>query len=808
MVCKALRLLFCVCAAIVAARPAAFALDLTALTGRAALSGHMEVLRDETARLGIEQVLTSQEFRPLPGDLVAGYTTSAFWLRVPVRRPADAGPDWWLEVEMPFLDHVDLYRTDGKTVESHLQLGDRHPLAERPIRDRNLIFPVFLADTKARWLYLRVQSTSTTTVLATLWTPDAFVAAASTASALLGMLHGVTIVIVLSALIQFLVTRQRVYGALALFGTCFEAAACGNNGYTSLFFPTLPLVADSLMGISSCLMLASGALLSSELMGIKSRHPRIHRSYRLVAVLGLAGAVTPLFDAYRPVGGAINAAALYVCAMQILIGIGGVIRRDRESMLVLAAFGGVLLSYILFAFRNLGIDLVSAQLHYGPQVGAAFLMIMVSVAVAQRAAVAERAQHAAQQALLTETRRHHGELEQRVLDRTEELRAQINERRMAEERLRNSENRLRAMLDAAPFPMVVTAISDGRILFVNNPGRSLLGLSPDDDLTGRSIVGFYGNPGQRKDILARIEATGAVAGEEMLIRRSDGQGRWLLMSAVRFHYSGDDAIMSCASDITARKELEGTLLAAQERLESGMAVQQQAMREQRNFVAMVSHEFRTPLAVIGAASEFLEITPAGRDPVAKTEITKIRRAVLRLSGLMENCLAEEWLDTTLDGGNAVPVNLNALLAELRDEHGGLAASRLSLSLPERRLMVSGSPQLLRVLFSNLIENAVKYSAPDGDVRITLARSADWAEATIADNGPGIPRAEADLIFDKYYRSPTAHNRSGTGLGLHLVRRIAELHHAQVALLPSDGPGAEFRVRLSLINDPSPTRPRT
>ena len=108
-------------------------------------------------------------------------------------------------------------------------------------------------------------------------------------------------------------------------------------------------------------------------------------------------------------------------------------------------------------------------------------------------------------------------------------------------------------------------------------------------------------------------------------------------------------------------------------------------------------------------------------------------------------------------------------------------------------MSEGVPLLLREMFSNLIDNAIKYTPAQGKVTVRL-RLADFVVVEIEDNGPGIAQDERDKVFERFYRV-LGNDESGSGLGLPIVAEIVELHRGSIELQPADGGGCLFRVCL-------------
>jgi PAS domain S-box-containing protein len=801
-----LYLIIAFTAAFAAALPqtclAAAPLILSADTLEQSLSGRMDVLEDKGGQLDIAEVAAPGQvaaFRPLPHYLAAGYSRSAFWLRFTLRREAGGPGERLLAVDLPNLDHVDLYSPDGADGFRVVKTGDRLPFATRPVAHRNFVFRLYLPQGQAQTFYLRVQTTSAVVVKAKVWEPQAFAETAAAMGAFLGLIHGIMIFISIFGLIVYMGSRQDLYLNYTLYIIFFEILFAGMNGYTAQFlFPAMPAMSDALVSLGVCVTIGASMFLASPILGVEKRHPRLHRIYRILGYASYGGAVTVPLGLYWLIGFPLHVVTIFGCVAQLISAAGMAVRGERAGLSYLAAFGVQLLAFILLSLRNIGLLGGLEGIDLASQVGGVLHIVLLTLGLARRVAGIEREKRSTQVALLEASQRHERELEARVAERTaalksanDDLAAEVAERQAAEARLRESEAHLRALLDAAPFPMLVTSMPGGRLLFLNRPAEDLLGLAPGAGI-GVEVSQFYADHDQRVTLIARLTAERVVAGVELQARRSDGQRRWVMVSAVHFRYGTDDASMVCLSDITARKELEQTLVDARERSEAALVAQSRAMREQRNFLALVSHEFRTPLAIIGAAVDVLDLK---MPDVAGDRVAKIHRAILRLTGLIDTLLADEWLDATMEGLRLQAVDLCAMLADLKEERAPIAPHRLVLRPPAEAVEIEGDPVLLRVLFSNLIDNAVKYSPSDGEIRIAVAGGDDRVAVTVADDGPGISPGDEQYVFEKFYRGKGVTDRGGAGLGLHLVKRIVERHRGTVTLDSGAGKGASFTIIL-------------
>ena len=220
-----------------------------------------------------------------------------------------------------------------------------------------------------------------------------------------------------------------------------------------------------------------------------------------------------------------------------------------------------------------------------------------------------------------------------------------------------------------------------------------------------------------------------------------------------------------------------------------------AEASRREFTANVSHELKTPLTSI---SGYAEIIASG---IAKNEdipvfAGKIHAEAKRLVALVNDILDLSRLDEKQGLGNKENVPLLPMLKGLEESFRPIAQEKdIEVRVEGSNATVEGYPTLLRELFHNLIDNALKYTPAGGHVTVALAREGGHPICTVADTGIGIPKEHQPHVFVRFYRVDTSHSRQtgGTGLGLAIVKHVAEVHHADVKLESEPGKGTKMIV---------------
>jgi two-component system, OmpR family, phosphate regulon sensor histidine kinase PhoR len=222
-------------------------------------------------------------------------------------------------------------------------------------------------------------------------------------------------------------------------------------------------------------------------------------------------------------------------------------------------------------------------------------------------------------------------------------------------------------------------------------------------------------------------------------------------------------------------------------------------RVRRDFVANASHELRTPLTSIRGFVEALEDGAMQEPATGRRFLEKIRVHADRMAALVSDLLEL----SRLESGERAPTWQDVAPAEVAEEVAGSfadAAARKGVALhrAERGApTVVSDPDRLRRILENLVENAVKYTPAGGRIDITTGPAAEGAELVVADDGPGIPAAHLERIFERFYRVDKARSREmgGTGLGLSIVRHLAEGMGATVRVESELGRGSRFTVTL-------------
>ena len=213
----------------------------------------------------------------------------------------------------------------------------------------------------------------------------------------------------------------------------------------------------------------------------------------------------------------------------------------------------------------------------------------------------------------------------------------------------------------------------------------------------------------------------------------------------------------------------------------------------RQFLSMVTHEFRTPLAIIDSAAQMLLIRPQALDDGSQPRLRTIRDSVSRMVQLIDTCLADERLDSeTLQLQTATTDIAPLITAQIHQQRQAHPDRTIRLVLPPVPDLCIDTA-LISMALGNLLNNALKYSS--SSIQVMVSHQDDSIQIAVTDHGLGIPASELNHIFDRFYRADNVKGLAGTGIGLSMSRRIIQLHGGNLTVDSTENVGSTFTIRL-------------
>lgn len=236
-------------------------------------------------------------------------------------------------------------------------------------------------------------------------------------------------------------------------------------------------------------------------------------------------------------------------------------------------------------------------------------------------------------------------------------------------------------------------------------------------------------------------------------------------------------------------------------LQSALERERETTNAYRNFVSMVSHQFRTPLAILdSSAQRILRRGSSLTQDELSSRVQKIRNAGNRLTRLVESVLNAAKLDAGRIELNPEPCNLVPLVMDICERQIELNShADIRFQVPEEHVRVHCDSMLIEQVVVNLVSNAVKYSGDNPVIEVKVWMEGARAFCSVRDWGIGIPADELPKIFDRFYRARTATGIAGTGIGLNFAQKIMHLHGGEIQVESYEAGGSLFTFDLPLSN---------
>ena len=372
---------------------------------------------------------------------------------------------------------------------------------------------------------------------------------------------------------------------------------------------------------------------------------------------------------------------------------------------------------------------------------------------------------------------------------------------IAEER-----ERLRVTLASIGDAVIVTGV-DGRIASLNAVAEALTGWT-QREAAGQPLDAVFPLLDERTRarqeapaLRAMRDGTIVAQGNDSVLVRKDGSERPIDDSASPIR-DGRGAVVGCVlvfRDITERRRVE-------RRLHDLLGELQEGDRRKNEFLAMLAHELRGPLAPLRNMLEVLKRSQGDRALVEQASGSmdrQLRHLVRLVDELIDiNRIARDTIELRKAEVELAPVVQQSVEScrPLADS----ARQKVSVSLPEEPIRLHADPVRLAQVFGNLLGNACKFTGTGGSIALSAEREGGNVVVKVTDSGIGIPRESLDRVFDMFTQLDQSLERSqgGLGIGLTLVKRLVEMHHGSVeAHSEGRGRGSEFVVRLPVMADP-------
>lgn len=350
---------------------------------------------------------------------------------------------------------------------------------------------------------------------------------------------------------------------------------------------------------------------------------------------------------------------------------------------------------------------------------------------------------------------------------------------------------------SSPYAIILSRMSDGKMLEVNEGFKKLTGYN-DDEINGKSTIDIviWENETDRDAVLSEISMQGKLCGKELRFRTKSGRIVNVLFSAERIIVNDEECLLSSFSDISDRKEFEIQIKKLNEELEQRVIERtsqlQSANKNLEAFSYSASHDLRTPLrALNGFASILLEDYSASVDAEGKRMLHLITDNANQMGRLIDDLLSFSGIgqkEMNLQKLNISEMVSSAFNEIITEEDKSKIEFRVN-SLPD----VIGDYDMIHQVWLNLIGNAVKFSSRKPNPVIEIGGKVEPSETIyyVRDNGAGFDLKHSDKLFGVFKRLPSTKDYEGTGVGLAIVSRIVLRHNGRVWAEGKVNEGATF-----------------
>lgn len=374
----------------------------------------------------------------------------------------------------------------------------------------------------------------------------------------------------------------------------------------------------------------------------------------------------------------------------------------------------------------------------------------------------------------------------------------ITERKQTELLLKDSEQKFRNIFEFSPIAIGIEDMENERLFDVNASWLRLFGFSREEVIGKRSTeLGLYQHPEDHDQIAQDLREHGRVFNRPFKLQKKSGDRVNVLYSAEYVTMNAQTSLLVMITDITIQELQQASISMLEKAVAERTAQLELEVEHLHRFLSMISHEYRTPLAIIRGNLDLIDLKHKSGDYSNNREMGKIKRAIDRLVEVMEVSIQESRILESQKTLSSTNFEIEPLVVSQLDAFRSMWPERefrYSGSLGESR--IAGESSLLKMAIFNLLDNALKYSLPDTPIEMSCRVEEHEAVIAIRNQGKSIIADEGEAFFEKYRRGSNAANTGGAGIGLWLVKSIIDQHHGQVHLTGTET-GVEAAVRLPL-----------
>lgn len=379
-------------------------------------------------------------------------------------------------------------------------------------------------------------------------------------------------------------------------------------------------------------------------------------------------------------------------------------------------------------------------------------------------------------------------LEQEVAERTKLLKQEIDLKEKAQAALIESQKLYEAIAVNFPNGTICVLDKDLKIVFMEGSELKQLGFGTKR-LLGKSYISML--PPDVRD-LVKERITIVFSGEDQSFEFDLGDKKYGARSVPLYGSQGTiEHILLVVTNITKEK-------IAEEEIYNALQKEKHLNELKTRFVSMASHEFRTPLSsILSSAGLIAKYKHEDQQEHRMKHIQKVKKNVHNLNMILNDFLSLEKMEIGLIKNNPEWVDLRSFIDEIVEESQPLLKSdqQLTTKYHHKKDNYYIDTFLLRNMLNNLISNAAKYS--DQEIQVLTAENQGVMKVTVMDQGIGISEEDQQNLFNRFFRASNAENIPGTGLGLNIVKRYAQIMNAEIIFESRLNKGSSFSIQFNI-----------
>lgn len=365
----------------------------------------------------------------------------------------------------------------------------------------------------------------------------------------------------------------------------------------------------------------------------------------------------------------------------------------------------------------------------------------------------------------------------------------ISTHKQSQEQLQKQLAAIEAAIDG------IALLKEGKFIYLNSAHVDLFGYDNPEELLGQNWQELYSHAEITRfeqEVFPQLAQQRFWRGEATATRK-DGT---TFAEDVSLTLAADGTLICVCRDITERKNAEQEIFKT-------LKKEQELSELKSNFITTMSHEFRTPLAIISSSAGILETFDHKLSEDQKQKhFQKIKAQIQHIINLLDNILLINQAEASQLTFNPKPLNLvhfcQTLTQEMQRSHLNTHQINFIFKKYHQLSQAVVDEKLLRHILTHLLSNAIKYSPDGADIDFCLSLRENWISLQVRDLGIGIPLKEQKQVFQSFYRAQNVGTIQGTGLGLSIVKKCLDLHSGCITVESELGEGTTFTVTLPLI----------